>query len=466
MADRPTFTLVLADAAPEGDAPPAVRLRALLKRALRTYCFRCTLCVEGDVARTKFLLVKCTGHVPVYGGGVVRPLELTPPAAVVQVEASLAALAKRINQNHEAGCAELVGSLERFRDVGIDLVAVRERTKASHAWMKWLKDNVKFAQRTAYNYITLAENWDRITPVFATVANTGLREALNRIAELLAAEDTTKDYYTLEEWQALTDEDREKALAVKDASKHFNAQGDNEGIEWALWSWNPVTGCEHNCPYCYARDIAERFYDQKFAPSIWPARLRAPENTPFPEAKATEWMGHKNVFTCSMADLFGRWVPREWIDAVLGVVREAPRWNFLFLTKFPQRMAEFDFPDNAWVGTTVDCQVRVKNAEKAFRKIKAGVKWLSCEPLIEPLTFADIGAFDWVVLGGASQSSQTPEWHPPRAWVNAVEDAAQAAGVQFYEKSNLLRRIRSYPGLPATEPQSAPEPLRYLPEAR
>ena len=42
---------------------------------------------------------------------------------------------------------------------------------------------------------------------------------------------------------------------------------------------------------------------------------------------------------------------------------------------FPHRVAEFDFPDNAWVGTTVDCQARVANAEKAFRKVRAGVKW-------------------------------------------------------------------------------------------
>jgi len=40
----------------------------------------------------------------------------------------------------------------------------------------------------------------------------------------------------------------------------------NDDIEWAKYSWNPVTGCLHNCPYCYARDIAERFYQQKFEP--------------------------------------------------------------------------------------------------------------------------------------------------------------------------------------------------------
>jgi hypothetical protein len=28
----------------------------------------------------------------------------------------------------------------------------------------------------------------------------------------------------------------------------------NESIEWARWTWNPITGCKHGCKYCYARD--------------------------------------------------------------------------------------------------------------------------------------------------------------------------------------------------------------------
>jgi ParB-like chromosome segregation protein Spo0J len=46
----------------------------------------------------------------------------------------------------------------------------------------------------------------------------------------------------------------------------FNQTNDN--IEWARWSWNPVTGCRYNCPYCYARDIANRFYQEKFEPTF------------------------------------------------------------------------------------------------------------------------------------------------------------------------------------------------------
>lgn len=269
------------------------------------------------------------------------------------------------------------------------------------------------------------------------------------------------EFLTIDDWRRMGGAERAAALAADDG-RRFNDQGDNDNIEWALWSWNPVTGCEHNCPYCYARDIATRFYAPQFAPALWPARLHAPRNTPFPAEKAAAWMGHKNVFTCSMADLFGRWVPAEWIEAVLAAVRDAPQWNFLFLTKFPIRLSEFEFPDNAWVGTSVDCQARVANAEKAFRKVKAGVKWLSCEPLIEPLTFSDLGAFDWVVLGGASRSSRTPEWHPPRPWVQAIEDEADRLGVKVYEKSNLFDRVRQYPGVDPVRVKQAPDGLRYL----
>jgi protein gp37 len=33
-------------------------------------------------------------------------------------------------------------------------------------------------------------------------------------------------------------------------------------IEYVDHTWNPVTGCLHDCPYCYARRIAERFHDR------------------------------------------------------------------------------------------------------------------------------------------------------------------------------------------------------------
>lgn len=39
-------------------------------------------------------------------------------------------------------------------------------------------------------------------------------------------------------------------------------------IEWCDFSWNPITGCLHGCPYCYARRIAIRF-GRSFKPALY-----------------------------------------------------------------------------------------------------------------------------------------------------------------------------------------------------
>jgi protein gp37 len=232
----------------------------------------------------------------------------------------------------------------------------------------------------------------------------------------------------------------------------FNAT--NEMVDWARWTWNPVTGCEHTCVYCYARDIANRFYPEKFTPTFRPERLNAPRHTSRPQVADTEpdpvqVMSWRNVFVCSMADLFGRWVPDQWIEDVFASCRKSPQWNYLFLTKFPQRYVGLDFPETAWVGTTVDEQKRVANAEKAFAKIKVPVRWLSVEPMRERIVFNDLSMFDWVVIGGQSRSSGAPEFHPEPLWVIDLVSKAKEAGCKVYLKPNTFRdmgwQIKEYP---------------------
>lgn len=295
--------------------------------------------------------------------------------------------------------------------------------------------------------------------------NTQVKQAVQEYKTATTAEpqpieilDDVPNFITLDYWQSLDQQKQTDLLTdLADKSK-FNKQ-DNDNIEWALWSWNPVTGCLHNCPYCYARDIANRFYaelgdvEERFKPVLRLDRINAPSNTKQPDLTKIDdpikRLGLKNVFVCSMADLFGKWIPSEWIELVLEQVRNNPQWNFLFLTKFPIRMAEFSYPDNAWLGTSVDKQFAVERAEKAFTKLRAsgynGVTWISCEPMLERLTFNNIGLFDWVVIGGASKSTQTAEFYPPRDWINHLESQAYSNGCKVYEKSNLLARIKEYP---------------------
>lgn len=276
-----------------------------------------------------------------------------------------------------------------------------------------------------------------------------------------------RNFITLAEWNNSDASYQSELLNTRNDKAKFNETNDN--VEWARWTWNPITGCLHNCAYCYARDIATRFYEyleksERFAPVFYPERLLAPKNTKLPQmdmfTDPVEQLGKQNVFVCSMADLFGKWVPTEWIEAVLQQAWDNPQWNFLFLTKFPIRMAEFEYPPNTWIGTTVDTQYAVERAEKAFRKVRAsgykGVAWLSCEPMMEKLTFTSLEMFDWVVVGGASKSTQTPEFRPPFTWIVHLWNQAKALDLPVYMKTNLWlddahkgievpNRVREYP---------------------
>jgi protein gp37 len=233
---------------------------------------------------------------------------------------------------------------------------------------------------------------------------------------------------------------RERVKETPKPKPVFNETTDS--VEWARWTWNPVTGCNNGCTYCYARDIANRFFEEKFKPTFHPERLSAPQNTKLPDKKDG---GNRNVFVCSMADLFGDWVPQEWIDKVLSAVVAAPQWTFIFLTKNPKRLIDTHWPDNAWVGTTVDCQARVNDAVEAFKSVDAATTFVSCEPLLERLIFPDLSCFSWVIIGGQSASSGAPASQPEWSWVEKLHNDARDANCSIYWKPNLTVRPKEYP---------------------
>jgi len=214
----------------------------------------------------------------------------------------------------------------------------------------------------------------------------------------------------------------------------MNKQGP-KGIEWTQRTWNPVTGCNRGCPYCYARRIAERFngtkgFSEGFKPTFHAKSLDDPKRLKTPS----------KIFTVSMGDLFGSWVPESWITAVLDTVRECPQHTFQFLTKNPQRYWEFEFPSNCWIGTSADnptdAHVRSETLNIAIRD---NFRFLSLEPLLGDVApYIDWDGINWVIVGQQSgQGAKLPE----DRWVENIIDFAGKYNVPVFVKSPLYARF-------------------------
>jgi protein gp37 len=168
-----------------------------------------------------------------------------------------------------------------------------------------------------------------------------------------------------------------------------NKQGKGK-IEWTDYTWSPVTGCKHGCDYCYANRIAQRIYPEKFEPTFRPERLNEPLKLKKPS----------KIFVCDMAELFGSWIPDEWIEKILETVKLCPAHTFQFLTKNPQRLNEWIFPQNCWLGTTWDgLPLTKENVEILRKKVHTDcIKYVSFEPLLAPFK-GSLEGIDWIIIG-------------------------------------------------------------------
>ena len=211
-------------------------------------------------------------------------------------------------------------------------------------------------------------------------------------------------------------------------------------IEWTDYTWNPVTGCLHGCPYCYGRKIANRFksiFPNGYEPTFHPERLEEPYRLKKPS----------KIFVCSMGDLFGNWVPAKWIEAVIKVAEDNPQHIFQFLTKNPARYREFRFPKNCWLGTTVTSYEDQDRIFDLLRYEENGrtLNFVSFEPLLGPVYISGwIWAhIDWIIVG-----AQTNPYKPPKPeWVKSIIIEARLHGKPVFLKDNLRwpEKIQEFP---------------------
>jgi len=204
-------------------------------------------------------------------------------------------------------------------------------------------------------------------------------------------------------------------------------------IEWTNYVWNPVTGCEHGCNYCYARKMANRLRgrygypaDEPFKPTFHKVKLW--DTFPIKPSK---------IFVSSMGDLFGDWVPTEWIDRVLDVVRINYKHTFIFLTKNPKRFSQFDFPQNAWLGYSTTGNLFYKWDERNDDNIK----FVSLEPMQHCIDASLEGYtqridFDWIIIGQETGNRKGKHIVTSTELVYTIE-FARKANIPVFVKNNL-----------------------------
>ena len=266
--------------------------------------------------------------------------------------------------------------------------------------------------------------------------------------------------------------------------------GKKTKIDWADATWNPVTGCRHDCPYCYARKIAERFggnlreagtalpaelsgesmgrpieekrinihildhpvmvqresdgasikspYPYNFDPTLHAYRLDIPK----------QWTKPRTIFVCSMADLFGDWVPVDWIHRVYRACWAALQHRYIFLTKNPGRFHQLhqqgiDPPPGSFIGTSV---TRNSDEGELARLAHLMDNWamkarwfVSVEPILEELdefVLERIALTDWVIIG-AETGRRPGKTIPEKAWIEEIAQACKDNGTPVFMKESL-----------------------------
>jgi protein gp37 len=183
---------------------------------------------------------------------------------------------------------------------------------------------------------------------------------------------------------------------------------------------------------------------------------RAPEETTFSESKLRNLARCKPkengepyrrglgsrpmVFVCDMGDLFHHNVQDEFILRAINAMRNRDDIDFQILTKRVERMASLltDVPENVWVGVTAENQEMANRRIPHLLKIKAKIRFLSVEPMLERMEL-NLSGIHWVICGAESGPKRRPF---DKSWASELWEQCQAVDVPFFFKQGS----HIYPG--------------------
>jgi protein gp37 len=265
-------------------------------------------------------------------------------------------------------------------------------------------------------------------------------------------------------------------------------------IEWTDRSdWNPVRGCSRvseGCRNCYAERMLARFSDPgQYAHGFAERTPSGPKWTGKVELQTDRlrvplrWKKPARVFVNSTSDLFHEALSFEEIDRVFATMALAGRHVFQVLTKRPARAREYlearaksaqpwkdaarkigyslEYDDdfgppislvrfplpNVWLGVSVEDRATAVERIPELLKTPAALRWVSAEPLLEPIDFRRVpntsppapgcpngspsARVDWIVVGGESGPGARA---CDVAWIRSVVAQARGARVPVFVK--------------------------------
>jgi protein gp37 len=135
-----------------------------------------------------------------------------------------------------------------------------------------------------------------------------------------------------------------------------------------------------------------------------------------------------------MSDLFHPQVSINFIQQVFAVISETPQHTYQILTKRSRRLVQLapslDWPSNLWMGVSVESQSYAFRIAH-LRNVPAAVRFVSCEPLIGPLSLGDTAGIHWVIVGGESGRRARPA---DADWVRTIREQCSDAAIPFFFK--------------------------------
>ena len=216
---------------------------------------------------------------------------------------------------------------------------------------------------------------------------------------------------------------------------HGNDMTTESRIEWTEQTWNPTTGCTKvspGCKHCYAEVMARRLcamgtpgYENAFKLALHPDRL----GQPLKRKKPTVY------FVNSMSDLFHEKIPDDFLDKIFSTIRQTPQHTYQILTKRAERLPRYftdrNCPSNVWLGVTVEDKKYGLPRIDYLRQVKAKIRFLSIEPLLEDLGRINLDGIHWVIVGGESGHHARPMQYE---WIENIQRQTKQNNIAFFFK--------------------------------